>query len=215
MISLRPYTARVTFRRSSTQFLSAFIALVCLFQMSFMPTLTFAARERNQTSAQENGGQVTSIEPGKPVERALQGGEKHTYEIHTDAGLYLHAVVEQLGIDVNLTLYAPDGKEIASMNSPNGSSELEQISTIAESSGNYRLRVASNEKSVPAGRYRVRIDPPRAPRDEDRGRITAERLFFEAEDLSEQGGADFYRSAIRRFLETLPLWHSAGDIYEE
>src|SRR5438309_10703227 len=102
MISLRLYTVWVS-RRSPTLFLSVFIALVCLFQMSVMPTLTFAARERNQTNAQENGGQVTSIEPGKPVERELQGGEKHTYEIHTDAGLCLHAVVEQLGIDVNLT----------------------------------------------------------------------------------------------------------------
>src|SRR5437870_2880198 len=214
MTNLRLYTAWVS-RRSSTLFFTVPIALACLFQMSVIPTLTFAHRERNQTSAQENGGQVTSIEPGKPVERALQGGEKHTYEIHADAGQFLHAVVEQLGIDVNLTLYAPDGKEIASMNSPNGSSGLEQISTIAESSGPYRLEIAAEDKSVPAGRYRVTIDPVQVPRDKDRGRIAAERLFSNAEKLREQGTADSYRGAIQELGESLPLWHVAGDRYEE
>src|SRR5208282_5536124 len=60
------------------------------------------------------------LEPGKPLERELKGGEKHTYEIHAETRQFLHAEVEQLGIDVALTLYAPDGKPIASMDSPNG-----------------------------------------------------------------------------------------------
>src|SRR5438445_4637363 len=115
---------------------------------------------------QENGGQVASAEPEKPVERELRGGEKHSYEIHADAGLFLHAVVGQVGIDVVLTLYSPDGKKIASMDSLNGSLGLEQISTITESTGTYRLEVAAGDKSVPAGRYRVTIHSLRAPRDE-------------------------------------------------
>ena len=57
----------------------------------------------SDSAPQEVGDQVTPIEPGKPVERELRGGEKHTYEIHVDAGQFLHAVVEQLGIDVKWT----------------------------------------------------------------------------------------------------------------
>ena len=125
---------------------------------------------------QENGGQVASAEPEKPVERELHGGERHAYEIHADAGLFLDAVVGQVGIDVVLTLYDPFGAKVASMDSPNGSLGLEQVSTITESTGTYRLEVAAGDKSVPAGRYRVTIDPLRVPRDEDRGRITAEQL---------------------------------------
>src|ERR1700730_17569724 len=215
MINPRLYTASVLSRRSSTLFFTPSIALVCLFQMPLAPISAFPSQEPSQTSAQENGDQTIVLEPGKPVERVLQGGEKHTYKIHADAGLFLHAVVEQLGIDVVLRLYAADGKKIASMNSPNRSLGPEQISTIAESSGTYRLEVASGDKSAPAGRYRVTIDPLRAPRDEDRGRITAERLCYVAMKLWQHGTVNLYRVALQKFGETLPLWRAAGDSYEE
>ncbi|MGA2195112.1 MAG: hypothetical protein ABSH40_07560 [Bryobacteraceae bacterium] len=84
-------------------------------------------------SSPGTGGQpqseATFLEPGKPLERTLQGGEKHTYAIRAEAGQFMHAIVDQLGIDVALTLYAPDDKPIGSMDSPNGTSGLEQIST--------------------------------------------------------------------------------------
>src|SRR5437899_1845173 len=147
---------------------------------------------------QENGGQVASAEPEKPVERELHGGERHAYEIHADAGLFLDAVVGQVGIDVVLTLYDPFGAKVASMDSPNGSLGLEQVSTITESTGTYRLEVAAIDKSVPAGRYRVTIHSLRAPRDEDKARIAAERLFSDAVQLSEQRNADSYRGAVQK-----------------
>jgi hypothetical protein len=100
--------------------------------MSAAPTFALVFLTQNQTSAPENGEQATALELGKPIERVLQGGEKHSYEIHADAGMFLHAIVEQLGIDVALTLYAPDGKKIASIYNPSGTSAPEQISTIAE-----------------------------------------------------------------------------------
>ena len=164
---------------------------------------------------QENVGQVMPIEPGKPVEHELRGGEKHTYEIHVDGGLFLHSIVEQLGVDVVLTLYAPDGTEIASMNSPTESAGLEQISMIAETSGTYRLELASGDTTVPVGRYRITINPLQPPRDEDRGRIKAERLFSDALKMWVQGNSDSYEVVIQKFEDALPLWHAVGDIYEE
>ena len=114
-----------------------------------------------------------------------------------------------------LTLYAPDGKPLGSMDSPNGNFGLEQISTIAEAPGIYRLEVASGDKNVPAGRYRVTVENLRAPGDQDRARITAERMFFEAVQLNGQGSADSLRMAIQKYLASLPLWRTAGDRYEE
>ena len=114
-----------------------------------------------------------------------------------------------------LTLYGPDGKQIGSMDSPNGTSGLEQISTIAEAPGTYRLEVASGDKNAPAGRYRVTVEPIRAPGDEDRARISAERMFFQAVQLEVQGSADSLRMAIQKYLASLPLWRTVGDHYEE
>ena len=101
--------------------------------------------------------ETTFLEPGKPLERTLQGGEKHLYATRAETGQFIHFIVDQLGIDVALTLYAPDGKSVGSMDSPNGNFGLEQISTIAEAPGIYRLEVASGDKNVPAGRYRVTV----------------------------------------------------------
>src|SRR5208282_4319102 len=159
--------------------------------------------------------ETTFLEPDKPLERTLQGGEKHLYAIRAETGQFIHFIVDQLGIDVALTLYAPDGKAVGSMDSPNGNFGLEQISTIAEAPGIYRLEVASGDKNVAAGRYRVTVERVRAPNDSDRARIAAERMFSEAVQLQGQGSADSLRSAVQKFLASLPLWRTAGDRYEE
>ena len=158
---------------------------------------------------------ATFLEPGKPLERTLQGGEKHIYAIRAEAGQYVHAIVDERGINVTLTLYAPNGKPVGSMNSPNGNFGLEQISTIAEAPGGYRLEVASGDKDAPAGRYRVSVEPLRAPGDQDRTRITAEQMFFEAARLRRQASADSSRIAIQKYLASLPLWRTAGDRHGE
>ena len=167
------------------------------------------------TPSGEGKSAPNRLEPGKTLEQALAGGESHSYEIQVATGQFLHAVVDQLGVDVALTLYGPDGKKIASMDSPNGAFGLEQISTIAEAAGIYRLEVVSDDKSAPAGRYRVTVNPLRAPSDQDRARISAERIFFEAGQVQAQGSADSLRDAIQKYVATLPLWRSAGDAYEE
>jgi CHAT domain-containing protein/Flp pilus assembly protein TadD len=180
--------------------------------------LALAGPLRAQSSSGTAGhpqSEPTFLEPGKPLERTLQGGEKHVYAIRAEQGHFIHAIVDQLGIDVVLTLYAPDGKPLGSMDSQNDTFGLEQISTIAEAPGIYRLEVASGDKNVPAGRYRVTVEPIRAPSDQDRARITAERTFFEADQLYAQGSADSLRIAIQKYLASLPLWRTAGDRYEE
>ncbi len=166
-------------------------------------------------SAASSQSETTFLEAGKSLERNMQGGERHTYGIRAESGHFLHVVVVQLGIDVALTLYAPDGKPLGSMDSPNGIVGLEQISTIAEAPGIYRLEVVSGDKAAPAGRYRVTIEPIRAPDDRDRARIAAEQVFFKAAQHEGQGSGDSAREAIQEYLTSLPLWRTAGDRYEE
>ncbi len=50
---------------------------------------------------------------GKPVERELAGGQVHDYQIQPSADYYLHAVVDQRGIDVVVTVIKPEGKKLA------------------------------------------------------------------------------------------------------
>src|SRR5271154_421528 len=207
------------FRRISSCDLAAVLvlpaALILLSATCVTASFPAAPQEETQTKMPPEESKPRNLEPGKPLERTMQAREKHFYEIRLQPGQFLHADVEQLGIDVYLILFAPDGKVIASMNSPNGDFGPEKISTIAQQPGTYILEVESNDEPVPVGRYRVTLQSPRTPTDADRGRIAAERLFFDAALLQGQGTADSYRAALQKFLATLPLWHAAADGYEE
>jgi CHAT domain-containing protein/Tfp pilus assembly protein PilF len=200
----------VVFRRVLGAVLLLIIFLIIL-------TVSPPAICRQQAASADSGNQknnVARLEPGIVVEKTLAGGETDSYAIQVGPGQFLHAVVEQLGIDVFLTLYGPDGKPIASMHSPHPAFGLEQISTITDSNGAYRLNILSREKSALAGHYRVSISPPRAPTNADRARISAERTFFEAVRLFQKGDVESLRDAIQRFDATLLLWRTARDDYE-
>jgi CHAT domain-containing protein/Tfp pilus assembly protein PilF len=205
--------AKLASQRAFPLFFPMSIVLRCLFALSVASTL---AATPPQSPPPQRQPRPLYLEPGKPIEQELKGGEKHTYKIRIEAGLLLHATVEQLGIHVALTLRSPDGTSIASMDSGNGDVGFEKISTIAEVTGTYRLEVRSHRREAPVGRYRVTIDPTRAPNEKDRARITAERLFFEAVMLFvKKPTADSNRAQLQKYLECLPLWHTAGDDYEE
>src|SRR5262247_3978703 len=66
------------------------------------PPVQASASERGAApGAQEN----ISLEPGKPVERELSGGQSHSYKITMSSGQFLHIVVRQLGIDVVVVMF--------------------------------------------------------------------------------------------------------------
>ena len=56
--------------------------------------------------------QVRRLEPGKPIERELAGGQVHAYQLWLTAGQYTHLVVEQRSIDIVALLFGPDGKKL-------------------------------------------------------------------------------------------------------
>src|SRR5260221_12220255 len=103
-----------------------------------------------------------ALELGKPIERELVGDQAHSYSIALTAGQYLHVVVDQKGVDVVVTVFAPDGKKLAEVDSPNGTTGLETILVVTEMAGNYRLEVHSLKPKAAAGRYEVKINEQRA-----------------------------------------------------
>jgi CHAT domain-containing protein/tetratricopeptide (TPR) repeat protein len=194
------------------------LAHAALVLLCFVPLLTAAPADSPPRSTSANPAQEKTpairLEGGKPFEKSLAGGDADSYEIQVRAGQFFHAVVDQLGIDVVLTIYGPDGKRIATMDSPNGAFGLEQISTIAGSAGVYRLEVVPGDKDASAGRYRVTISPPRAPTATDRARIEAEQRLAATAQMP-LGNAESRRRVAQRYEETLELWRAAGDTYEE
>ncbi len=148
---------------------------------------------------------------GEAVTRELKGGDVHSFQLDTSAGQFLQLVVNQIGIDVVVLLYGPDGAKLAEVDSPNGTTGPEPVFVIAKAGGEHRVEVRSLEKTAPAGRYEVRLVELRAATPLDEKRIAAERLFAEATMFYSQGTAEGFRQAVAKYTESLPLFREVGE----
>src|SRR5262245_56947620 len=131
--------------------------------------------------AAQNVDEELSLEPGKPIERELSGGQSHSYKITMISGQYLHVVVAQRGIDVALALFTPDGKKVGEADIEKATVGAVAISLIAEAAGAYRIEARSAEKTAQTGRYQVKIEELREATAEDKYRVAAESVFRGAE----------------------------------
>ena len=95
------------------------------------------------------------LEVGKSIARKMTGGETHAYRLKLAAGQALHAVVNQHGIDVVVTLLGADGKQVVEIDNPNGAYGSEIVWAVADTSGDYRLEVSSLEKAARHGQYEL------------------------------------------------------------
>src|SRR6266576_1586956 len=104
--------------------------------------------------------EAQQLEQHKPIERELKAKETHAYALSLDAGQFLDAAVNQRGIDVVVRVFAPDGKLVAEIDSPNGKQGDEPIALEAREGGTYRIEVSQLEQAGnnPAGRYEIRVN---------------------------------------------------------
>jgi CHAT domain-containing protein/Tfp pilus assembly protein PilF len=173
---------------------------------SLWPSSSLAQASGGAQSAQE----TDSLEPGKPIERELSGGQSHSYKITMISGQYLHVVVDQRGIDVALALFAPDGKKISEVDSEHQVEGSETVSVIAEAPGAYLIEARSAEKTARAGRYGIRVEELRVATAEDKYRVAGELIFREAEQL-QNGTPEAKRKSIEKYHEALGLYRRASD----
>jgi CHAT domain-containing protein/tetratricopeptide (TPR) repeat protein len=162
----------------------------------------------------QKGG--ATLKPNAVIERELKGGEKHSYQISLDSGQFLHAVVDQKGIDVVVVLFGPDGKQITKVDSPNSRVGPEPVVMVADAAGAYRLDVSSTNNQAPAGRYEIKIVALRIATAMDKDHVTAERAFEEAhQKLRPQRTAISRRAAIEKYQQALQFFQSSGDRYRQ
>jgi CHAT domain-containing protein/Tfp pilus assembly protein PilF len=169
------------------------------------PAQASASEQGAAPSAQEN----VSLEPGKPIERELSGGQSHFYKITMTSGQYLHITVSQKGIDTLVALFTPDGKKVGEADKEKATVRSETISAIAESTGVYGIEVRSAEKTAGAGRYEIKIEALNMATTENKYQVAAESIFREAKQL-ENGPAEDKKKSIEKYQEALELYQKAG-----
>src|SRR5215831_12033172 len=144
---------------------------------------------------------VRSLEPGKPIECELAGGQSHAYQITLSAGQFMKVIVEQRGIDVVVGLLGPDAKQVMEFDSEIRSQGQETVWQVAEVAGSYRLNVKAKYKGAPAGSYEIRVVELRAATEKDRVLQEALKLHTESQRLSRAGKYDESRPMAERALE--------------
>src|SRR2546423_1745978 len=159
---------------------------------------------QQQSAVAQSAPELTTLEPGRAIERELSGEEKHVYQITLTDGQYASVVVEQRRIDVVVQLLAADGKLIAEFDSEGRSVGEEKVGVVAETAGSYRLLVKAKYPKLPAGRYEIRLTETRAADDEDRLLYDARKLLAESARLADAG----------KYLEALPPGEKALESYE-
>ncbi|HEU4837322.1 MAG TPA: tetratricopeptide repeat protein, partial [Pyrinomonadaceae bacterium] len=149
------------------------------------------------------------------VTRELKGGESHSYRIVLSSGQFLHALVEQQGIDLITSVFAPDGKKLSESDSPNDIWGSEAVLVVAPTAGEYRVDVYSSDKRARAGHYRIQVVTLREATQVDKDHVEAQRSFNEGINLSVQQTATAQQSAMEKFRQAAPRFHAAGDTYRE
>jgi CHAT domain-containing protein/Tfp pilus assembly protein PilF len=185
----------------------------------FMANLLWVGAPPAQALASERGAapsvqESILLEPGKPIERELSGGQSRSYKIMLTSGQYLQVVVEQRGIDVAVALVAPDGKKIREVDGERAIVGSETISEVANAAGAYKINVRSAERTAKTGRYEIKVEELRMATVEDKYRVDAESAFREAEKLR-QGTFEERRKSIEKYHEALELYRRAGDRSKE
>ncbi|MEW6737404.1 MAG: CHAT domain-containing tetratricopeptide repeat protein, partial [Acidobacteriota bacterium] len=202
-------------KSSFHNWLVIFISILIL--PHFLPILTTEAVlfptpiqcDKNQAA------RIIPIQEGSSIEQESIGSDPHCYELKLLADQFLHLVVNQDGIDVVVTLYDPDGKELIKVDSPNGTQGPESFILMATKTDSYRLSISSS-KPVADGRYTVTIKELRPASAMDRERAEA---FLKAQKLFNEAFAAYetneYSTSIDKYIESLPLWRIAANQYME
>lgn len=93
--------------------------------------------------------------PAASQEYALAPGQSDRFTVRLRRGGRLEATIEQRGIDVAVHVLDPSGREIAVIDSPNGTKGPEPVAVDAAASGSFTVIVAALDMKASPGRYAV------------------------------------------------------------
>ena len=153
---------------------------------------------------------VRPLEPGKPIERDIAGGQVHSYRVDLTSGTFLHLVADQRGVDVVVRVFGPDGKQITKVDGPNGTNGPELVSVVAEATGTVVIEIGTLDPTAAPGKYEIRLEEIREATARDRAQLSVQRLFAEAEEL-QSGTTKAKRESIEKYTAAIELYRNVGD----
>lgn len=150
--------------------------------------------------------------PGRPIRRALAGGEAHLYEFTLQRGQCAAIEVDQLGINVVLQLLAPGKEPLIEVDEEIGKQGTEKLDIVADSDGSYVVAIRPRLPHA-AGSYEIRLKEIRAASAADHGLYQLRLLTTRARKLIElekrMDAVPVLEQALALAQQQLP----AGDVH--
>src|SRR5438270_9338834 len=100
---------------------------------------------------------IRELKQGESIDRELVAGTTHAYRIVLSPLQYMHVQVEQFGINVEVALSDSKGQPIASLDWW-WRERTESLWALAESGGDYVLKISAPRQPAETGKYRVKIE---------------------------------------------------------
>jgi CHAT domain-containing protein/tetratricopeptide (TPR) repeat protein len=153
----------------------------------------------------------TRLEPRQPIERAIAGGDKHSYTVVLEAGQFVSITVVQENSQIAITLLSPEGKKLTEVEGSSTTRGIARVLHIAETAGAYALEIHLHNRQASEGSYEIAVAEVRSPTPQDVARVGAEKVYAEAHQLSTQEEAATRREAVKKYEEALALFHSVEE----
>jgi CHAT domain-containing protein len=153
--------------------------LACLALVALSVLSAVHADGQTSPSAPSPAVEETLLIPDKVVDRALAGGQNHTYRLSLTAGQAAQLTVEQKGIDVAVDILDPASISLAVFDSEIRPIGEEHVGVVAESSGTYQIRVQAKYAGDPPAGYTIHLLEVRPATQRD-------QLLFKSRELSTQ-----------------------------
>ena len=141
---------------------------------------------------------TTELSQGVALTGDLVPGQAHRYHVDLAAGDFVAIVIEQLGLDVSVTIEAPGPTEILALNAMDDEFRPETAVAVTDVGGRYVVAVRPT-LAAGRGRYRIRLDEARPTTEDNRRSVEAERAFARARQTRDPGKAATWPDALAQF----------------
>jgi len=188
---------------------SNLLSLILVLSLLTVPSAVYP-QSNNSSSQAAQSVSIPNLELASPIERAITGGDVHTYNLTLKVDQYVLFYVDQRGIDVAVWIFDPKGKKISEQDAFRVG-EKEEVGILAEIAGAYRVEVHTSFPKGPTGRYEIKVTEIRPATEGDKISNRAGALIDDAFVLERKQTKEDWRKAIAKYEEALALWQSINE----
>src|SRR5262245_28959916 len=179
-----------------------FILYLCLAALTIVGVAKMSAQEQSERAP---------LNYDAPVTARLSKGETNRYPLMLTTGQYVQVEAKALSGDITLELSTPDGRKLMKLKALNGVPEGNSVSTVAEETASYFVKIAARDQQKDGVEYQVRMSELRMAEVADRDRCRGNHLFAAGEEIYDQRTKEGFLAAIEKYQAALPYYEKAND----